>query len=165
MRGADARAGDPGGHGMTVSTDAMLTLSRSIVEQMIAHAREAFPNECCGILGGDGELGTHIYRVANVDPNPRLAYLMSVEEQFWVFRNLRHNGLRFLSVYHSHPSTAPYPSATDIALAHYGDVYYPIVSLANPDAPAVRVYRLAHRRIEPTELRVVDRPTERLKGA
>jgi proteasome lid subunit RPN8/RPN11 len=133
----------------------MLTLSTCLLEAMIDHARQSFPRECCGILGGIANQGTHVYRMKNVSPQPDTGYLMDAEEQFWVFRNLRHNALQFVSVYHSHPFSAAYPSSIDVASAHYEDVYYPIVSLAQRDKPEIGVFRIVSGQIKNAELRIV----------
>jgi len=43
--------------------------------------------------------------------------------------NMRDNRLELLAIYHSHPRTEAYPSATDIRLAYYPDSSYLIISL------------------------------------
>jgi proteasome lid subunit RPN8/RPN11 len=121
---------------------ATLTVPRRLLDQMVEHARETYPAECCGILAGEGERATHLFRLRNISPTPEVAYLMDASEQFWAFRNVRHNGLRFLAVYHSHPLSAPYPSLIDVASAHYKEVYYPIVSLARTDKAEILAYRI-----------------------
>ena len=33
-----------------------MRISQSLIDEMVAHAREDLPNECCGMVGGrDGE--------------------------------------------------------------------------------------------------------------
>ena len=38
----------------------MLNLPRAYVDEIIAHAREDDPNECCGILAGIGSDAHHL---------------------------------------------------------------------------------------------------------
>lgn len=134
---------------------AILRIARQVLDDVVKHARDTYPRECCGILAGVHDRATHMFRMRNISPDPEVAYLMDAREQLWAFRNVRDNHLRLLSVYHSHPATAAYPSAVDVALAHYADVYYPIVSLVRPDKPEVRVFRIADGRVDRAEL-VVD---------
>ena len=35
----------------------MIRLPKKIYDEMVAHAKAGFPNEACGILGGDAEKG------------------------------------------------------------------------------------------------------------
>ena len=44
-----------------------LLIPRSITEEMIAHAREEAPNECCGVLTGRDGAVAAAYRAKNVD--------------------------------------------------------------------------------------------------
>ena len=42
-----------------------MKISQQLVDEMVAHAREDLPNECCGMIGGrDGE-ATSVVRIAN----------------------------------------------------------------------------------------------------
>ena len=57
-----------------------MRIPRQIHEQLLAHAREDAPNECCGLVGGrDGELTTY-YRVRNAEASP-LRYMLDPSEQ------------------------------------------------------------------------------------
>jgi proteasome lid subunit RPN8/RPN11 len=113
-----------------------------MVERLLAHAREMYPNECCGILGGAADEALHQYRISNVDPYPTVRYRMDTREQLWAYRNMRHNGLVPIAVYHSHAQSDAFPSPTDIELALDADVAYIIVSLIDPAAPRVRAFRI-----------------------
>ena len=53
----------------------IVTIRRAQVEEMLAHAREARPAECCGLVGGDREgVGASVYRLRNIAADPRVAY-------------------------------------------------------------------------------------------
>src|SRR5690606_768426 len=45
-------------------------------------------------------------------------------------------------IYHSHPVSVAYPSATDAWNAHYPDCIYFICSLEHDDAPVIRAFRM-----------------------
>ena len=54
-------------------------------------------------------------------------------------------GLKLAAIYHSHPRGPETPSPTDIACAIYPDSVYLIVSLATPDRPVVKGFRITDR--------------------
>ena len=62
-----------------------------------------------------------------------------------------------VGIYHSHPRSPAEPSQTDINLATYPHWRYLIISLADTDAPEVRVWRIADGRVEEEDLDVLDR--------
>ncbi len=138
----------------------MLKIPKAIVEQIIAHARDAYrmnpgPNESCGILAGRNSTATHIYQVKNVADTPRTRYFMDEKELMWIFKNMRHNGLELVAIYHSHPETQAYPSPTDVKLAYYPEAYYILTSLQDPQNPVMHAYRILDGKIaeEPMEIK------------
>lgn len=118
----------------------MLTIPQTIIDAIIAHAREDFPLEACGILGGTGCVVSEQYPMANTDLSNE-HFTMEPQEQFRVIKDLRAKGKQLLVIYHSHPETPARPSAEDIRLALTPDVSYVIVSLAG-DAPDVKSFRI-----------------------
>ena len=112
-----------------------MKVPKTIYEQMLGHAREEVPNECCGILGGkDGE-ATTLYRATNAEQSP-LRYTLDPNDLFRItFRELPDNDEEMLAIYHSHTASPAYPSQTDINLATYPDSIYLIVSLAEGEEP------------------------------
>ena len=59
-------------------------------------------------------------------------------------KTLRFSGLEWeiAGVFHSHPKSAPFPSAADIAGALDPEWLYVIVGLQRPDVPEVRSFRI-----------------------
>ncbi|MEP6922960.1 MAG: M67 family metallopeptidase [Pyrinomonadaceae bacterium] len=95
---------------------------------MFLHARQAFPNECCGLLGGRADLALSIYRLTNVAENPRVAYEGEPAGLFQAQRTMRIQGEALIGIYHSHPfESDPVPSETDVRRAFYRDAVYFIV--------------------------------------
>jgi len=133
----------------------VLKIPKAIVEQIIAHARDTYPNESCGILAGRNSVPTHIYQVKNTDSNPRIRYLMDTQEQFWIFKNMRHNALQLAAIYHSHPHTEAYPSPTDVKLAYYPEAYYILTSLQDPQNPIIHAYRIQDGKITEEQLEII----------
>jgi proteasome lid subunit RPN8/RPN11 len=78
-------------------------------------------------------------------------YLIDPHDHFRVLRDARANGLEVIGAYHSHPASAPVPSAVDVSEAANGPEFlYVIVSLL---ADAVRAYRIDAGRVIPCSLR------------
>ena len=70
--------------------------------------------------------------------------------------NMRDNRLDLLVIYHSHPRTEAYPSATDIRLAYYPESYYLIISLKHPEQPEANLFRIVDGKVTPQTLTVED---------
>ena len=129
----------------------MLKIPRHIYDDIITHAREGFPLEVCGILGGKDGTVSVIYRMTNTDLSNE-HFMMDPREQFAVVRDLRAQDLDMAAIYHSHPETPARPSEEDIRLALTPGVSHLIVSLAVAEVPAARSFRISDGRVEPEEL-------------
>lgn len=121
------------------------------MDEIVAHAREDTPNECCGMIGGvDGEART-IYRAANAEASP-LRYSIDASEQFRLMRTIEEAGEELVGIYHSHTKSAAYPSQTDVNLAGWPDAVYLIASLADAEAPDVKGFWIRDGEISDAEL-------------
>ncbi|HEU0074052.1 MAG TPA: Mov34/MPN/PAD-1 family protein, partial [Dehalococcoidia bacterium] len=47
-----------------------LRLPQAMIDEMIAHATEDLPNECCGIIAGKEGTATRFYRTKNSEASP-----------------------------------------------------------------------------------------------
>ena len=47
-----------------------LTLPQAFIDEMIAHAREDTPNECCGVVVRFPEGALKLYRASNAEASP-----------------------------------------------------------------------------------------------
>jgi len=117
-------------------------IPRAILDDMIAHAREGKPEEICGILSGQGNRVHRSYRAENMAEQPIVTYNIAPKDQYRIFRDIDTREEELLAIYHSHPASPAYPSATDLRLAFYPDAVYIILSLAQPERPVVRAFRL-----------------------
>ncbi|MDQ3908196.1 MAG: Mov34/MPN/PAD-1 family protein, partial [Acidobacteriota bacterium] len=57
-----------------------IKITRALVEEMLAHAREARPEECCGLVGGARGGARSIYRLRNVARDPVRSYEAAPQE-------------------------------------------------------------------------------------
>jgi [CysO sulfur-carrier protein]-S-L-cysteine hydrolase len=111
-----------------------MRISQQVYDELIEHAREDAPNECCGLIGGvDGEART-VYRAQNSEASP-LRYNLDPQDQFRIMSEMEERGEELAAIYHSHTASPAYPSQTDINLAAYPDALYLIVSLAEGEEP------------------------------
>ena len=106
---------------------------------MITHAREAAPDECCGVVLGRAGVIHEAVRARNVAEHPRTRFVVDPADHIAARRYGRDRGLEVLGFYHSHPRSAAVPSAADLSEAAYLDHLYVIVGLA-ADPPEVRVF-------------------------
>ncbi len=132
----------------------VLRLERGYIDEMIAHAKEDAPNECCGIIAGSDGDARKLYRAVNAEASP---YRYSVEPRdlLRIHNDADDRGWEFLAIYHSHTHTEAYPSPTDVRLAAgWPDAYYVLVSLMDAD-PVVRAFRIIGGEVteEPIEVR------------
>jgi proteasome lid subunit RPN8/RPN11 len=131
-----------------------MQISQHLIEEMVAHAREDLPNECCGMIGGAGGVATEVIRVANSAASP-LRYEMDPQEQYNALKTIEDGGGELLAIYHSHTKSAAYPSQTDVNQAvAWPEQVYVIVSLADPQEPDVKAYWLKDLRIADAELAI-----------
>jgi proteasome lid subunit RPN8/RPN11 len=124
-----------------------MRIAQGLIDEIVAHAREDLPNECCGLIGGkDGEALT-LFRIANEDESP-LRYRMHGQEEYNAKKAIAEAGHDVLAVYHSHTKSPAYPSQTDVNQAvNWPDYIYLIVSLADRERPDVQAFWLKDLKI------------------
>jgi proteasome lid subunit RPN8/RPN11 len=125
-------------------SQSVFQVPRPLAEEMFAHAREASPEECCGLLGGrEGRAGS-VYPLRNIAPRSEVAYEAAPEELFDAQRRMRQRGESLVAVYHSHPHSAdPVPSATDVRLAFYPSAIYLIIGFDGVTGCVLRAFRIS----------------------
>ena len=106
-----------------------MRIPTEIYEELLAHARDDVPNECCGLVGGNDGVAKTVYRAHNAEASP-LRYNLDPQDQFRIMTEMEERGEELSAIYHSHTASPAYPSQTDINLAAYPDALYLIVSLA-----------------------------------
>ena len=132
----------------------MLEIPREFADEIITHALEEDPNECCGILAASGGKIVKHYRVTNVEHSP-VRYSMDSKELLNAYLEIDDRGWELLVLYHSHTHSEAYPSQTDLRLATWPDAYYALVSLMDKEHPVIRAFRIENGTITEEELAVV----------
>ena len=137
-----------------------MKISRALYDDMVSHALEQAPDECCGIVASlDGE-AVAVFRARNAAASP-LRYEMDSADQIAIQEEIDAQRWDYGAIYHSHTRTAPLPSQTDINMAFRPGVgalwpgsLYIIVGVAG-DEPEVRAWRIESDTPEEVVLSVV----------
>jgi [CysO sulfur-carrier protein]-S-L-cysteine hydrolase len=127
-----------------------LRIPRRLLDEVIAHAREDAPNECCGMIASSDGEAVAVHRARNTAASP-FRYEMDGMEQYRIQTAIEDAGLELGAIYHSHTRSAPEPSQTDINLAFYPEALYLIVGLKSPD-PDVRAWRIVDGQVSAATL-------------
>ena len=133
----------------------MLTISRSLVDQMVAHARADHPDEACGVIAGpDGsDRPERFIAMVNAERSPTFYRFDSVE-QLKVWREMDRGDEEPVVIYHSHTATEAYPSRTDVSFASEPNAHYVLISTRDPETEEIRSYRIVDGEIteEPIDI-------------
>jgi len=130
-----------------------MRIARSLVDEIVAHAREDLPNECCGLIGGSDGVARTVYRARNEFATP-YSYRVDSDDQYRITeKEMRGRGEDLLAIYHSHTKSPAYPSQTDLNEAvSWPEQLYLIVSLQDSESPDVKGYWLKDKKIVEAEL-------------
>jgi proteasome lid subunit RPN8/RPN11 len=102
---------------MFLTRKGRIEIPRHVYDEIVAHAKETYPHECCGVLVGN-TLGAkkvfHIERTTNLNKE-RAAdrYILDPNELNIIDRLARASSLEILGFYHSHPDHTDRPSKYD----------------------------------------------------
>ena len=154
----------------------MLALSETVFGIIAEHARETYPEECCGvILGGDG--GDEVHRLVNIqntlhatEPeifprDARTAYNLDPKELDAILKQAERRGVAFKALYHSHPDHDAYFSDEDKACATpFGEPTYPDTAQIVISVMSGRVGRVAVYAWNPDAGDFVETPLKRVPG-
>jgi proteasome lid subunit RPN8/RPN11 len=116
-----------------------VVITQVLLREIVDHARAHFPEEACGMLAFKGGRVASVRPLRNAAASP-VRYEIDSRDLLTQIE-IEDQGCE-LGIFHSHPRTAAYPSPTDVELAFDPDALYVIVSLAYPEAPVVRAFRI-----------------------
>ena len=123
--------------------DAGIRVAREVIDAVVAHARSAAPDECCGLLLGAAGRVVVARPARNAAEDASRRFEVDVKDHIDGRREARSRGIEVVGFYHSHPRSPAAPSPTDCAEAGYDDHLYMIVGLA-AEPPEVALFRLEH---------------------
>jgi len=115
-------------------------VDEALVAEMVAHAREEAPNECCGFVAVRDGVAVEVRRAVNQAASP-LKFEVDGLEVMRALDDFESAGAELGAIYHSHTRTEPYPSQTDINFAaNWPGVEWIIVGLDRQGEATVRTY-------------------------
>lgn len=103
----------------------IVELSPAVLERIYAHARAAFPAECCGYVRGADEV---IACTNAAETAPERHFAIDGRELFDFARSFDSDRPARI-IYHSHPNGRAYFSATDLELATAYPVQHLVVGV------------------------------------
>ena len=126
-----------------------MRIARSLLDEIVAQAREEAPNECCGIVGSRDGQAVKLYKARNARASP-LAYEIDGRDLARIYDDIEANDLDVGIIYHSHTRTDPEPSPTDVNLASpfLPDAVYLIVGVKDPDRDDLRAWHIVKTEVE-----------------
>jgi proteasome lid subunit RPN8/RPN11 len=127
-------------------------IARSLVDELIDHARADAPDECCGMIESVSGRAVRVHRARNAAASP-LRYELDGREQYRIQSAIEDAGHELGAIYHSHTRSAPYPSQTDINLAFYPESLYVIVGVAEAEAE-IRGFQIVDGRVSEATLEI-----------
>ena len=137
-----------------------MLIARALLDELIAHAREEAPNECCGVVAvqpGAPARAARVHRAVNTAASP-LRFEVDGKELLGTIDAIERDRYELGAIYHSHTRTAPYPSQTDINFAaNWPGVEWIIVGLADGPGAEVRSYAITGGRVEEVAIEETDR--------
>ena len=116
-------------------------MARAAIDAVVAHARSAAPDECCGLLLGAGDSVVDARPARNAAEAASRRFVVDPKDHIDGRRDARARGIEVVGFYHSHPRSPARPSQTDLEQASYDDHLYLIVGLA-AEPPEVALFRL-----------------------
>lgn len=129
-----------------------MKFTQSQIDEMVAHARDDVPNECCGVVGSKDGVAQQVHRAVNAAASP-LRYEIDSADFLRIYNLIDDADQEVGAIYHSHTRSAAYPSQTDINLALWPDALYIIVSLAAEEAD-VKAFAIVDRKVEEVTLEI-----------
>jgi len=139
----------------------MLTILRSLHDQIVAHSRADHPDEACGVVAGPAGSGRpeRFIPMLNAARSPTF-YEFDSGDLLKLYRDMDDHDEEPVVVYHSHTATEAYPSRTDVSYASEPEAHYVLVSTAdcgNGEGPfQFRSFRIVDGVITEEDVRIVE---------
>jgi proteasome lid subunit RPN8/RPN11 len=137
-----------------------MVVPAALLEDLLAHAREEYDAECCGMVAYDrasaegSPLAVRVHRATNIFASAK-RFEIDGRELLRTLNEFEDEGWELGAIYHSHTHTEPNPSQTDINFAaNWPGVEWVIVGLADTD-PDVRCFLIEDGKVHQVPLQVL----------
>lgn len=125
----------------------MIRARRALLDRIRAHARQAYPEECCGLLVGQA-LATGGVALTAIEPSANVTAAAARDSfeidpgvRIRLMRRLRGSSEAIVGHYHSHPDGPAQPSARDAAAVLEADLLWLIVGVDATGSGEVAAFR------------------------
>ncbi len=139
----------------------VLRIKQSLIDAMVAHARQDHPDEACGVIAGP---------VGSDSPQRFIPMLNAARSQTFyefessdllrLYREMDSRNEDPVVIYHSHTATEAYPSRTDVSYASEPFAHYVLVSTretGNAEGPyELRSFRIVDAVITEEEIEILE---------
>jgi len=128
-----------------VSVPGSLTMTASTMQNMIRMCRLQRPQESCGFIVAEkgSSLGVRVHWMRNVSEKPITTFKMHPEEVRLAYADFDLAAEEPVAMFHSHPTSEPIMSDTDLRMAADTSLAYLVLSFAEPK-PKARAYQVQH---------------------
>ena len=135
----------------------MLTITRDLRDQIVAHARQDHPDEACGVLAGPAgtDRPTRFIPMTNAARSPTF-YEFDSGDLLRLYRDMDARDEVPVVIYHSHTATEAYPSRTDVSYASEPFAHYVLVSTRAPETHELRSFRIVDGVVTEEDVDVVE---------
>jgi [CysO sulfur-carrier protein]-S-L-cysteine hydrolase len=139
----------------------MLTITRSLHDRIVAHARADHPDEACGVVAGPvgSDRPERFIPMLNAARSPTF-YEFDSGDLLKLYRDMDDHDEEPVVVYHSHTATEAHPSRTDVSYASEPNAHYLLVSTAecgNDEGPfQFRSFRIVDGVITEEDVAIVE---------
>lgn len=136
-----------------------MVISKTLIDQMVAHARADHPDEACGVIAGpaNSDRPERFIPMINAARSPTF-YEFDSHDLLQLYKDFDANNEDPVVIYHSHTATEAYPSRTDITYASEPFAHYVIISTretGNADGPyELRSFRIVDGIVEEEEIEI-----------
>jgi len=131
----------------TIDFNSRLVFLQSAYTKMINHCIKDKPLEACGLLSGKKKMVQTCWPMVNI-LHSQNEFEIDIQQIQVGFHKMKEKGEQLVGIYHSHPTTPPYPSPNDIIYADYPEESYVIISLCKT-IPEVRCFHIIDRQVYP----------------
>lgn len=119
-----------------------LVLPRALREEILAHALEEAPKECCGIVAGHDGVGERVIRCRNDHPEPTSRYRVHPDDLRDAITPMEDDERELVAIYHSHPRSQAVPSPVDREDARRWPRPVYVLATWRTGAPELHAYRI-----------------------
>jgi proteasome lid subunit RPN8/RPN11 len=130
-----------------------LRIARTMLDEIVAQARDEAPNECCGLVGTRDGRAVTLFKARNARASP-FAYEIDSKDLLRAYNEIDDAGLDVGIIYHSHTRRDAAASQTDINLARFPDAVYLIVGVQDPEQEEIAAWYIKDGRVSAAPLEV-----------